>query len=300
MVYDENQFTDSTPMPTSAQPPLPFQAAIDYDTLVSGWAGEVELGKHYQLELGVQYGSDEAQSYDVFYNKNWVKQQRFAPILVFWHGGGWTNGYTAWCYFMAQRALELGFVFVVPSYRLAPQYKLDCAHADSIAALAHIAQNAFDYGGHPKMMVLAGHSAGGHLAALLALKAGALEAAGIRPRHILACMPISGIMDLHHAAPPAGSLEERVYSMVLAKPEDDVALSPINHTENNEIRFDLTVGELDSERVRRSNAQLLERIQGQRGRRVELHTVAGASHFDTHTALYEPNNPWWNRLKGYA
>ena len=284
-------------MPTQDQPPLPFQAAIDYDEQVSGWAAEVELSKHYQLLTGVAYGADEAQTYDVFYNKNWVKQQRFAPILVFWHGGGWTNGYASWCYFMAQRALELGFVFVLPSYRLAPQHTLDCAHADSIAALDHIAQHAFDYGGHPKMTVLAGHSAGGHLAALLALKPGALAAAGLRPRHILACMPISGIMDLHHPAPLAGSLEARVYSMVLAKPEDDVGFSPVNFTQNNEIRFDLTVGEHDSERVRRSNSILLERMAEQD---VSLHTVAGASHFDTHTALYEPDNAWWSRLKGYV
>jgi arylformamidase len=189
----------------------------------------------------------------------------------------------------------LGCVLVAPSYRLVPQVHVHSAFDDGVAALAHVVQHCAAWGGAPDRLYLSGHSAGGHLAALVALRTASCTAAGVPAGVVRGCLPISGIMDLHHPSPPAGSLEERVYSMVLASPEQDALMSPICWTAGNRVDFDLTVGEHDSERVRRSNARLRCMLQAQHAC-VRLSSMAGQSHFDTHTSLRDGAAPWYARL----
>lgn len=93
------------------------------------------------------------------------------PVVVMIHGGGWrtgdksnkfTNGIKA-PYFTSH-----GFVFVSINYRLSPAVKHP-AHAEDVAgAVAWIMDHIAEYGGDPGRIYLVGHSAGAHLAALVA------------------------------------------------------------------------------------------------------------------------------------
>jgi acetyl esterase/lipase len=112
-------------------------------------------------------------------------------------------------------------------------------------------------------------------------------------------MPISAIMDLHHPAPTPGSLEERVYQMVLKEPLDDALLSPICWAAGNTIAMDLSMGELDSDRVRLSNRRLAALLAAQSAP-VALHVEPKQSHFDTHTSLAQAAHPWYQRLLASA
>ena len=149
-----------------------------------------------------------------------------------------------------------------------------------------MSQHIASSGGNLGRIYLGGHSAGAHLAALVALRT---------PIAVSGCLPISGIMDLHHPSPAPGSLEERVYSMVLPAPELDAVMSPICWTAGNRVPFDLTVGEHDSVRVRLSNRRMLELLRLQNAE-LAFHDNAGQSHFDTHTSLHHPDAPWYARL----
>jgi acetyl esterase/lipase len=100
---------------------------------------------------------------------------------VFWHGGGWTNGYREYQTFMAANVTALGFVMIAPSYRLTPEHPLPCAHEDSMVLLAQLQSTLPQWGGASDRVYLAGHSAGGHLAALAALRTADRLAAGVRP-----------------------------------------------------------------------------------------------------------------------
>jgi arylformamidase len=272
------------------QMPMPFAAADAYAQQVMRWAREAS-DAGLRVIQNVAYGADRLQRYDVFAPLG----AKAAPVLVFWHGGGWTNGYRDYVRFMAEHVVKLGCVLVAPSYRLVPHVHLHSAFEDSVATLAHVVRHAAAYGGAPDQLYLAGHSAGGHLAALVALRLASYAAAGVPAGAVRGCLPMSGIMDLHHPSPAAGSLEERVYSMVLASPEHDALLSPICWTAGNRVTFDLTLGEHDSERVRRSNARMLAILQAQQGA-VCLHSMAGQSHFDTHAALRDGSAAWYARL----
>ena len=272
------------------QPPLPFQAAEDYARTVMSWA-QAPLPEHIVAWRNQAYGPHRLHSYDVFAPPN----AHNAPILVFWHGGGWTNGYREYVHFMAQNVTDLGMVLITPSYRLVRDAPLPAALEDCFALLNHIAQNAHTFGANPEQVYLAGHSAGGHLAALTALRYPLQTQRSLPTDALRGCLPISGIMDLHHPQPEPGSLEERVYTSVLAHPDEDAALSPLCWTAGCRMPFVLTCGAQDSPRVQHSNRRMLALLRTQNSP-AQLHIEAQTDHFGSHTQLRDATHPWYGRL----
>ena len=272
------------------QAPLPFAAAVDYARTVMAWSREA-LPSNVRVLTDEAYGQHRLQRFDVYAPHD----VRLAPVLVFWHGGGWTNGYRQWVRFMAPHVTRLGVVLVAPSYRLAPEHTLPAIIGDALELLTVLPRRVEEWGGAPNRFYLAGHSAGGHLATMAALSSE--RERRIPSGTIRACLPISGIQDLHDAQPAPGSLEERVYTHILRGLDSaqDVVFSPVYWTKGNRIPFDLTVGEHDSDRVRRSNRRLQALLHAQQSP-VTLQELPGRNHFDTHLDLRDPDHPWYGRL----
>ncbi|MFT4067008.1 alpha/beta hydrolase [Paraburkholderia sp.] len=276
--------------PLLPQMPLPFEAARTYETTVLGWSAEAQP-ENIAVIRNCSYGPDAQHKYDVFSPTN----ARRAPILVFWHGGGWTNGYKEYVSFMARAVTRLGIVLVAPTYRLAPEHRLPAAFDDALAALGHVTSHASGFGGDAGRLYLAGHSAGAQLAALAALRRREIEQAGLDMGAIRACLPISGVMDLHHPEPAPGSMEERIYTMVLRDAREDALMSPLCWTAGNTVPMYLSYGEFDSERVIRAN-QRMAALLARQPADFRLHVEHGLDHFATHTTLRDADSAWYRRL----
>lgn len=113
------------------------------------------------------------------------------PVIVYYHGGGFViadvNVYDA-----APRALakEVNAIVVSAEYRHAPESKFPAQHDDAFAAYQWVLKNAATWGGDPTNVAVAGESAGGNLAANVAIKA---RDAGIqKPAHMLLVYPVAG------------------------------------------------------------------------------------------------------------
>src|SRR3954471_9179852 len=91
------------------------------------------------------------------------------PLLVFIHGGGWVIGdletHEPFC---IDLALELDLPVVAVDYRLAPEHPFPAAFEDSLAAARLIASGPAELARQPTSLFLAGDSAGGNLAAVIA------------------------------------------------------------------------------------------------------------------------------------
>ncbi len=272
------------------QQPLPMQAAMGYANTALGWAQQTP--ESLILARNVAYGADPAQNYDVFGDP----QSRQQPTLIFLHGGGWTHGYKEWCAFMAEPVARLGMRLVTPNYRLAPQHRFPAAYEDCLASLYHFYEHAAQFGADPSHIYLAGHSAGGHLALLTALRR---AEAGIPNDSIRACLPISGILDLHHPDPAPGSLEEAVYAKVLREPLDDAPMSPLSWGAGNTLPVLLSYGEHDTARVRLSNQRMAAMLALQPAE-IQLHCEPSLDHFATHLSLRDSQAPWYERLARLA
>lgn len=96
--------------------------------------------------------------------------QHDAPALLYLHGGGWVIGnlqsHDEICRWFAN---EAGCVVVCPDYRLAPEHKFPAGLTDCLAALHFMAEAAADLGLDPRRIAVAGDSAGGNLASVVAL-----------------------------------------------------------------------------------------------------------------------------------
>ena len=125
-------------------------------------------------------------------------------IIVYYHGGGWVLGGLDDSDPLgrhARRADRLRGVLV--DYRLAPEYRFPAAVDDSWAALQWVARAALsELAGQPGAAVVAGDSAGGNLAAVMALRA--RTAGGPRDRAAGAGLPGDRLRPGHHLLPRPG------------------------------------------------------------------------------------------------
>jgi acetyl esterase/lipase len=127
-------------------------------------------------------------------------QKSPGPTLVYVHGGGWVIGHRDKQGLpLLQHLAARGWVGFSVDYRLSPLATFPDHLVDVKRAIAWVREHAAEYGADPSFLVLAGNSAGGHLAALAALTANVPEyQPGFEQADtcVDACVPFYGIHDL--------------------------------------------------------------------------------------------------------
>ena len=118
-----------------------------------------------------------------------------APLILFFYGGTWRYGQKAWYRFVGESLADAGFVVMIPDYRTAPDVTFPAFVEDAARAAAFARDHAARYGADPKKMFLMGHSAGGHIAGLLATDHRWLAAVDMAPRDFLGFIGVAGPYD---------------------------------------------------------------------------------------------------------
>src|SRR5688572_8539518 len=102
---------------------------------------------------------------DAFYPKQKATSKKIALIII--HGGGWRTGNRTLHYPMAQRLADFGYTCFTPEYRLSTEALYPAAVHDIKSAIRWVRKNAAKYNIDPNKIAVAGHSAGGELAAMM-------------------------------------------------------------------------------------------------------------------------------------
>lgn len=145
------------------------------------------------------------------------------PVFFFIHGGGWRNGSKNGFGEHGKTFASQGIAFVATNYRLSPAVKHP-AHAEDVAkAFAWVHANLPKRGANVKHLYVSGHSAGGHLAALLATDERYLKSHKLSIADIKGVLPISGVFTV------GGGKGSEIWG----EPENAKAASPMTHVKDN-------------------------------------------------------------------
>jgi arylformamidase len=207
-----------------------------------------------------------------------------APVLVFIHGGFWKALDAATFSFVGGAFAPRGALVAVIDYPLIPAVRLDGIVDHVGQALRWLSRHAGDYGGDPARLHVAGHSAGGQLAAI-ALDPAWQAAADIPPGAIRGGVALSGVFELE---PLRRSFQQDTLGFSEADAE---RWSPLRHVPRGAAPLVVAVGGSETQEFVDQSLEMARAWEAA-GNGAELHVVALANHIDILTgALARPGAP---------
>ena len=169
--------------------------------ILAGWARASALARsRVACTLDVPYGSEPGETLDIFAAP--VSRRRGGPatagaaVLVFIHGGWWRSLDKADHSFIAPPFVQAGALVLLPNYALCPAVGIGQIVLQTTRALAWVWRHAAQHGGDPARIFVIGHSAGGHLAAMLLCCDWPAVQPDLPPALLAGAMSISGVFDL--------------------------------------------------------------------------------------------------------
>ncbi|MBF9000643.1 MULTISPECIES: alpha/beta hydrolase [Vibrio] len=193
------------------------------------------------------------------------------PVIVFFYGGRWESGSKDMYAFLGNKLANKGFVTVIADYRKYPQVRFPVFVQDGAKALAWVDDHIQEYGGDRNKIVVAGHSAGAHIGALLTADERYLEALGKHHSVITAFVGLAGPYDF---VPKADDLKA-----IFAPPEQYSQMQVTTFIDGREPPMLLLWGDKDKE-VGRQNLDALVKKCRQKGVVVESKIYSGVGHVD--------------------
>jgi acetyl esterase/lipase len=246
-----------------------------------------EIPPEVELLRDVQFGGADGRTLllDIALPREGAKAGR--PALVYFHGGAWrsgskADGVPAICFYA-----QHGFVAASAGYRLSAQAQFPAQIEDCKCAVRFLRAKAAGFGIDSERIGVMGSSAGGHLAALLALTAGRGVYAARGgwenfPDHVAAVCDLFGLSDFLRMPPKQFpdevSSTARLFGGTLDELRDKyIEASPVNHAHADAPPFLLVHGDADELIPLEQSVILCEALK-KAGADVTLHVVKGAGH----------------------
>jgi arylformamidase len=244
--------------------------------IMARWAEASALARsQMNCQLDLAYGREPGETLDVF-----PARVPGSPVLVFIHGGYWRALDKSDVSMIAPVFVEAGAMVAVPNYALCPAVSIETIALQITRALAWVWRHAAEYGGDASRIVVAGHSAGGHLAAMMLSCRWKDVAPDLPPRLLSGALSLSGLFDiepLRHAPFLQADLKLTPASVKRLSPAFFPRPRGPLHT---------LVGGAESEEFIRQNR--LIRDQWGPSTVPVCETVAGRNHFDVLHDLVDP------------
>ena len=219
----------------------------------------------------IAYGADPLQKLSLYVPPS-ASEKSPAPILVFFHGGRWSDGHKEQYKFVAAAFTEEGYIVALADYRKYPQVKFPAFVEDVAASLAWVYKNVDDYHGDLTRLYVSGHSSGAHMAALVATDAQYLAAHDLQLDIIAGFAGLSGP---YAFMPEADDLKD-----MFGPPERYPLMRAPNFVDGNQPPMLLLHG-LDDETVVLKNAEKLQDAIEREGGQVTLKTYESIDHVET-------------------
>lgn len=258
-------------------------AVPESGALVARWMRESErVRATLPCRPGLRYGPTRAESLDLF------PAGPGAPLHLFFHGGYWRRFSAHEFSFLAEPLVAAGVAVAIVNYALCPEVTIDEITRQARAAVAWAFAHARELGCEVDRLTVSGHSAGGHLVAMLASTdwPGAYD---LPADCIKAGLALSGLFDLR---PFPWSYLQPSLQLTL---EQVVRNSPLDRLPERGPPLLVAVGGAESAEFRRQSRDYAQ-VWRSRGLESELLEVGGANHFTVLDALADPRSALHARL----
>ena len=233
-------------------------------------------GSHYQHTTHHAYGKDLRQTLDVYVP---IMPMENADVVMFIYGGRWQFGSKEEYRFVAAGLTKKGFITVIPDYRLYPQVDWRDLIADNAAAYRWVETHIAVFGGNPRRIFIMGHSAGAHIAAMVALDSKLRQQAG---SDSVPCGLI-GLAGPYDFLP----IEDADVQQVFKSADRLIETQPIFYVDRNAPSMLLLTGAADIT-VKPGNSYRLAAAVQARGGKAEVTSYPGVGHINIMLALARP------------
>lgn len=225
----------------------------------------------------LMYGDSAGERLDLF-----PTRLANAPLLVFIHGGWWRSLDKSDFSLLAPTFTDAGINVALLNYSLVPEASIEEILQQQLRALAWLYKSAERYEIDAERIILAGHSAGAHLAAMLMTASWTTYDAALPENLIKAAALLSGVYDL------TPLLQTDFVNRDLKLTEARILpLSPSLMPLTRTIPFITAVGGLESDEFKRQTAMIEQSWSSQHYANIEL---AESNHLTVCDALSEPNS----------
>ncbi len=260
----------------------------DFARYIAAWSEQsIQARKVPGCNLDVPYGLDASETLDVFRATDTAGDGK-APVLVFLHGGYWRSLDKSDHSFVASAFTSAGVCVVVPNYALCPgdaTHPVTVPHitVQMVKALAWVWRNIDQYGGDPVRITVAGHSAGGHLAAMMLACQWRAYADDLPEALVRNALSISGLHELESIRNTSFLQKDLRLTQ-----EDAVKASPAWMTRPRKGQLHSVCGGLESAEFQRQNRLIRQRWGGAVVPVCE--SLPGLNHFSILDALVHPGS----------
>jgi len=224
------------------------------------------------------YGPSPAETLDIF-----PARKGDGSVLVFIHGGYWRSLDKKDFSFLAPAWVDAGVSPVVVNYGLAPAVTVERIVQQMLAASAWVYRHAEEYGMDEERLFVSGHSAGGHLAAMMLAALWPVYERSLPKDLYKGALAVSGVYDLR----PLVQVDWLQGDLRLDE-ASALKLSPAYLPPATRVPLALAVGGLESSEFKRQNALLAQRWKPVLARDVPM---PGRDHFTVIDGLAERANP---------
>ena len=257
------------------------QTVEDVSAYADFYARESEkLRAEVKHRLDVPFGPTLAEHVDIYPAPG---ADGAAPILFYVHGGYWKARTSKEFGYVARGPARRGVTTVVLNYALCPEVTIDEIVRQTRAALSWTYKNAGSFGGDAGRIHVAGHSAGGHLTAML-LETDWEGVYGLPGDVIKSACAISGLFDL--APFPYTFIQPKLqlsWDQVLRN-------SPILHVPDSAPPLLLVYGKDETAEFRRQSEEFLAAWRS-KSLDADLLTLPGDNHYDVIKGFLDPESP---------
>jgi len=250
----------------------------DYQPYIRAYAELIAAARRSHVPVTVRYGTTARQSLDLFVPAGVARP----PVLVFFHGGYWQELSKEDSAFAAPQCLAQGIAYAAVGYTLAPAATLSDIVAECRAAVGWLGRLGDTMGIDPGRLIVAGSSAGAHLAAMTAL-------ATSSGAPVKAAVLVSGIYDLE---PLIGTSIDAALGLDLATAARN---SPLRQPLKGFPPSLICWGENETDQFKRQSLTFGQALRDAGADCVEFESAA-RNHFDVILDLANPATPLGRRV----